>query len=70
MSFSEIYRRYKRVRTPILAVVATLLLAWSAIFSFDVPWQDFLAYFLASLFGLLVVIVAAAIAVAIIKFLR
>ncbi len=45
------WRRFKRIRTPLLAVLATGLLVSSAVNSFDVPWQDILAYFLICVAG-------------------
>ncbi|MFT7406398.1 hypothetical protein [Zhongshania sp.] len=44
-------KAYKRYRTPVLAVVATVILVWSAVWSFDVPWQDIAEYLLLCVLG-------------------
>ncbi|MEX1665804.1 hypothetical protein [Zhongshania arctica] len=44
-------KAYKRYRTPVLAVVATMMLVCSAVWSFDVPWQDIAEYLLLCVLG-------------------
>lgn len=63
------WRRFKKVRTPIIAVLATGLLLSSAVNSFGVPWQDILVYFLICLAGVSVLALAALLLVAIFKLL-
>ncbi|MBD2859626.1 hypothetical protein IB286_11470 [Spongiibacter sp. KMU-158] len=61
------WRRFKRIRTPLLAVLATALLVSSAVNTFDVPLQDILNYFLVCLFGVGVLAGAALVLVFIFK---
>lgn len=61
---------YKRYRTPVLAVLATLMLVGSAVWSFDIPWQVIAEYFVICMLGVAVIAVAAGVLVAIIKALR
>ena len=61
---------FKRYRTPVLAILATLMLVGSAIWSFDIPWQDMLGYFVICLFGVAIIAIAALACVAVIKWLK
>ena len=51
---------FKRYRTPVLAVLATLMLVSSAVWSFDVPWRDILSYLLLCVLGVTVIAALAA----------
>ena len=51
---------FKRYRTPVLAVLATLMLVSSAVWSFDVPWRDILGYLLLCVLGVTVIAALAA----------
>lgn len=64
------FAMFKRYRTPVLAVLATLMLVSSAIWSFDIPWQEVAQYFVICLLGVAVIALAAAALVAVIKLLR
>lgn len=61
---------FKRYRTPVLAVLATLMLVSSAVWSFDIPWQQVAQYFIICLLGVVVIALAAAALVAVVKLLR
>lgn len=61
---------FKRYRTPVLAVLATLMLVGSAVWSFNIPWQDMLEYFVICLAGVAIIVVAALACVALIKLFR
>lgn len=60
----------KRYRTPVLAVLATLMLVCSAVWSFDVPWRDIAEYFLLCVLGVGFVAMLSAVLVFILKRLR
>ncbi|WP_159268437.1 hypothetical protein [Zhongshania aliphaticivorans] len=47
----QFIKAYKRYRTPVLAVLATVMLVCSAVWSFDVPWQDIAEYLLLCVVG-------------------
>ncbi|WP_372864803.1 hypothetical protein [Spongiibacter sp.] len=66
----EWFAAFKRYRTPVLAVLATLMLVCSAVWSFDVPWREILGYLLMCVLGVLVIASAAAATVYLIKTLR
>lgn len=51
---------FKRYRTPVLAVLATLMLVSSAVWSFDVPWREVLGYLLLCVLGVSIIAAAAA----------
>ena len=51
---------YKRYRTPVLAVLATMMLVCSAVWSFDVPWRDIAEYFLLCVMGVTFIALLAA----------
>jgi uncharacterized membrane protein len=48
---NQYIKTYRRYRTPVLAVLATVMLVCSAVWSFDVPWQDIAVYFLLCVLG-------------------
>lgn len=54
------FKRYKKYRTAILAVVATMTLVTSAVYSFDVPWSDIGGYFFAATVLLILIMIPAA----------
>jgi hypothetical protein len=60
-------RRFKRYRTPVLAVLATGMLVASAIGSFDIPWQEVAGYLLICVLGVASIAGAAALMVFLIK---
>ncbi len=66
----ELFAAFKRYRTPVLAVLATTMLVCSAVWSFDVPWREILSYLLLCVFGVLVIVGAAAATVYVMKKLR
>lgn len=63
-------QRFKRYRTPVLSVLATVLLVTSAVYSFDVPWRNMAAYLAICIAGVLVIACAAGLLVLVIKLLR
>ncbi|MEX1670786.1 hypothetical protein AB4876_17845 [Zhongshania guokunii] len=63
-------KTFKRYRTPVLAVLATLMLVSSAVWTFDVPWQDIASYFLLCVVGVGVVALLSAALVFALKRLR
>ena len=71
---SSIFQGYiktaKRYRTPVLAVLATLMLVGSAMWSFDVPWQDMATYFVLCIAGVIFVALLSAALVFVVKRLR
>lgn len=48
---NQYIKAYKRYRTPVLAVLATVMLVCSAVWSFDVPWREIAEYFLLCVLG-------------------
>lgn len=70
MAYKHYFILFKRYRTPVLALIATVLLASSAVWSFDIPWQDILQYVLLSAIGVVIIALLAAVCVAIFKLLR
>ncbi|QQD19844.1 hypothetical protein I6N98_08405 [Spongiibacter nanhainus] len=70
MMSHPVLQRIKRYRTPVLSVVATVLLVTSAVYSFDVPWQDMMTYLAVCVAGVLVIACAAGLLVTVIKLLR
>ncbi|WP_373078005.1 hypothetical protein [Zhongshania sp.] len=60
----------KRYRTPVLAVLATLMLVGSAVWSFEIPWQDIAQYFLLCVAGVGFVVILSAGLVFVAKRLR
>lgn len=61
---------YKRYRTPMLAVIATLCFVYAAIFVFHVDPAEIGAYFLWSVFGLLILVITAFIVVFAVKTIK
>lgn len=57
----SLLKQYRRFRTPILAVVATMTFVGAAVYSFDVPWRDIGAYFVAATLLVLLIMVPASI---------
>ncbi len=53
------FKRIKKFRTIILAVIATLLLIGSAIWIFDVPWQGMAEMLLVCLMFVVLIMAAA-----------
>ena len=60
----------RHARTIFLAIVATMTFVGAAIMVFDVEPGLMLRYFLASVFGLMLIVAAAALAVAAVKLVR
>ncbi|CAA0078733.1 hypothetical protein [Zhongshania aliphaticivorans] len=48
---NQYIKAYKHYRTPVLAVLATVMLVCSAVWSFDVPWREIAEYFLLCVLG-------------------
>lgn len=59
MKIIELYRRWRRHSTPVLAVLATLLLVWSTVVIFDVPVDEVLGFLLVSMAGVAIIMVLA-----------
>ena len=59
MSFSDLARQWRRYRTPVLAVVATLLLLWSTVTIFDVPVKEVAGFLLICLVGVMLIVLLA-----------
>ncbi|WP_372758123.1 hypothetical protein [Litorivivens sp.] len=51
MSIPELYRRWRKYSTSVLAVLATALLLWSTVFIFDVPAKEVLAFLAVCIVG-------------------
>ena len=66
----DYFKAAKRYRTPVLAVLATLMLVGSAVWSFDIPWQDIAEYFLLCVAGVACMAALSAVLVFILKRLR
>lgn len=67
---AEWFVLFKRYRTPVLAVLATVMLVCSAVWSFDVPWSEVLGYLLMCVLGVAVIVAAATATVFVMKKLR
>jgi|TARA_Y100001936_G_scaffold252750_1_gene313889 hypothetical protein len=67
---AEWFVLFKRYRTPVLAVLATVMLVCSAVWSFDVPWREVLGYLLMCVLGVVVIVAAATATVFVMKKLR
>ncbi|WP_027873831.1 hypothetical protein [Spongiibacter marinus] len=67
---AEWFVLFKRYRTPVLAVLATVMLVCSAVWSFDVPWSEVLGYLLVCVLGVAVIVAAATATVFVMKKLR
>ncbi len=52
-------RHWRRYRTPILAVLATLLLVWSTVAIFDVPAMEMMGFLLVCVAGVAIIILLA-----------
>lgn len=63
------FHAYRRYRTPVLAVLSTLILLASAVWSFDVPWRLLLEYMMLCALGVGLLIVLAGLVVAVFKLL-
>lgn len=59
MSFSDLSRRLRRYRTPVLALIATLLLVWSTVVIFDVPISEVLGFLLVCVLGVACIVALA-----------
>jgi|TARA_R110000782_G_scaffold20779_21_gene56272 dolichyl-phosphate-mannose--protein O-mannosyl transferase len=64
---NQYVKAYKRYRTPVLAVLATVMLVCSAVWSFDVPWRDIAQYFLLCVLGVAFIALLAAALVFVMK---
>ncbi|MBQ0759386.1 MAG: hypothetical protein KBT72_07015 [Zhongshania sp.] len=60
MAINQYIKAYKRYRTPVLAVLATVMLVCSAVWSFNVPWRDIAEYFLLCVLGVAFIALLAA----------
>lgn len=67
---AEWFAIFKRYRTPVLAVIATLMLVCSAVWSFDIAWREVLSYLLLCVLGVTGIAAAAAATVFVFKKLR
>ena len=52
-------RRWRRYRTPVLAVTATALLVWSAVVIFGLPVEEMLGFLLVCFIGVALIIALA-----------
>lgn len=64
------FQAYRRYRTPVLAVLATLILLGSAVWSFDVSWRLLLEYMMLCAIGVALLVVLAGLVVTVFKLLR
>lgn len=62
--------KFKRYRTPVLAVLATVMLVCSAVWSFDVPWSEIIGYLIACVLGMVIIVTAAGIVVFLLKWVQ
>jgi dolichyl-phosphate-mannose--protein O-mannosyl transferase len=67
---NQYFRQFKRYRTPVLAVLSTVMLVFSAVWTFNIPWQEILEYFVICLLGVLFVALLSAALVYILKRFR
>ncbi len=68
--FADYLAKFKRYRTPVLAVLATVMLVCSAVWSFDVPWSEIIGYLIACLLGVTVIVISAALVVFLFKWVQ
>lgn len=52
-------RNWRRYRTPVLAVTATVLLVWSAVVIFGLPAEEMLGFLLVCVIGVALIIALA-----------
>lgn len=57
--FLATYKKYRHIRTPILAVFACITFVAAAILSFDVDPDELIEFLIASVIGLFIIITAA-----------
>lgn len=59
MSISELYRRWRKYSTSVLAVLATALLLWSTVYIFDVPVDEVMGFLAVCVVGVIGIMVLA-----------